>query len=324
MEVGLSGGFEVGIRLSRRDRLSYKRVIGSGEAPPGKGRGSFARMSTSTEGRSPARRGIGLARFITAWRRDLFLALSFFTRLPVGFLAPKTPEPAPESVPPQLRLGEAARAFPLAGLVVGLAGGLAYWIAFKIGLSGLIAALLAVAATGALTGALHEDGWADFADGLGCRGDRFRKLGAMKDSHIGSFGVLALIFGTGIKVAAVWTLFTPDRVATALVAAHVLSRAVLPLAMRSLPVATAQGLAVMAGRPSAQGVYVALGLGFVISFFAVFLPAAIVAIIVAVVAAALVGAIAKKQFGGYTGDVLGAIEQVAEVAVLVNLVSLAS
>jgi adenosylcobinamide-GDP ribazoletransferase len=207
-------------------------------------------------------------------------------------------------------------------LVIGLAGGLAYWIAVQIGLSGLLAALLAVAATAALTGALHEDGWADFADGLGCRGDRVRKLAAMKDSHIGSFGVLALIFATGVKAVALAQLYWPSSVVTALVAAHVLSRAVLPLAMRSMPLATAQGLAVMAGRPTAQGAYVALGLGFAITF-AVFLPAAIVAIIVAVVAAALVGAIAKRQFGGYTGDVLGAIEQVAEIAVLVNLVSLA-
>lgn len=285
-------------------------------------------MNTSTEGGSPAGHGIGLSRFITAWWRDLFLALSFFTRLPVGFMAPKMPEPlagttgGTESAAPQFRLGEASRAFPLAGLVIGLAGGLAYWIAVQIGLSGLLAALLAVAATAALTGALHEDGWADFADGLGCRGDRIRKLSAMKDSHIGSFGVLALIFGTGVKTVALAQLQTPDNVVTALVAAHVLARAVLPLAMRSLPLATAQGLAVMAGRPSAQGVYVSLGLGLVITFFAVFLPAAIVALIVAIVATALVGAIAKRQFGGYTGDVLGAIEQVAEIAVLINLVSL--
>jgi adenosylcobinamide-GDP ribazoletransferase len=280
-------------------------------------------MNTSTEGSSPERRGVGLARFFTSWWRDLFLALSFFTRLPVGFMAPKTP-PGTESAAPQFRLGEASRAFPLAGLVIGLAGALAYWIAVKLGLSGLLAALLAVAATAALTGALHEDGWADFADGLGCRGDRARKLSAMKDSHIGSFGVLALIFATGIKVAALVAIGTPDQVAAALVAAHVLSRAVLPLAMRSLPLATAQGLAVMAGRPSAQGVYVSLGLGLIISFFAIFLPGAIVALIVAIVAAALVGAIAKQHFGGYTGDVLGAIEQVAEIAVLINLVSLAS
>jgi adenosylcobinamide-GDP ribazoletransferase len=286
------------------------------------------RMSNSTEGSVSARRGLGVTRFLSSWRRDLFLVLAFFTRLPVGRLAPATAEPPPvvstaEPPTPQARLAAAARAFPLVGLVIGLVGGLVYWIAVRIGLSGLLAALLAVAATGALTGALHEDGWADFADGLGARGDRARKLAAMKDSHIGSFGVLALIFATAIKVVAVATLGAPDRVVTALVASHVLARAVLPLAMRSFPLATTEGLAAMAGRPTAQGVYSALGIGLVIAFFAVFLPAAIVALIAAIVAALLIGQIAKRQFGGYTGDVLGAIEQVAEIAVLINLVSLA-
>jgi len=252
---------------------------------------------------------------IKAYALDTARAVAFLSRIPM---------PSFVFAGDDGKLSRTARAFPLAGLVVGLAGGLAYWIAVQIGLSGLLAAFLAVAATAALTGALHEDGWADFADGLGCRGDRARKLAAMKDSHIGSFGVLALIFATGIKTVALAQLYRPDNVVPALVAAHVLSRAVLPLAMRSLPLATAQGLAVSAGRPSAQGVYVALGIGLVISFFAIFLPGAIVALIVAVVAAALVGAIAKRQFGGYTGDVLGAIEQVAEIAVLVNLASLSS
>ena len=284
-------------------------------------------MSNTPNGETNGSRRFGAAHALAAWRRDLFLALSFFTRLPVGRLAPAV-DPAHVATTPQAQLAGAARAFPLAGLVVGLAGGLVYWIAIRIGLTGLLAALLAVAATGALTGALHEDGWADFADGLGARGDRTRKLAAMKDSHIGSFGVLALIFATATKVVAVATLGGPDgtatdRVATGLVAAHVLARAVLPLAMRSLPLATSQGLAVMAGRPSAQGVYWALGLGLLIAFFAVFLPAAIVIFIAAVVAAVLVGKIAQRNFGGYTGDVLGAIEQVAEIAVLVNLVSLA-
>ncbi|HVO01939.1 MAG TPA: adenosylcobinamide-GDP ribazoletransferase [Candidatus Cybelea sp.] len=264
----------------------------------------------------------GIGRSLARWRRDLFLAFAFLTRLPVGFLAPPV-EPIAIASAPQAQLAEAARAFPIVGLVVGLIGGLAYWIALRITHSGLLAAFLAVAATGALTGALHEDGWADFADGLGARGDRVRKLAAMKDSHIGSFGVLALIFATGIKVVAVATLGDPDRVTAALVASHTLSRALLPLAMRSLPLAATQGLAVSAGRPSAQGVYAALGIGLLIAFFAVFLPAAAVALIAAVVAAVLVGKIAERQFGGYTGDVLGAIEQVAEMAVLINLVSLA-
>ncbi|HVT51655.1 MAG TPA: adenosylcobinamide-GDP ribazoletransferase [Dongiaceae bacterium] len=277
-------------------------------------------MSTET-GETPRRDG--LAAFFIAWRRDLFLVLAFFTRLPIGQIGEAPAIPGQETAPPpQLRLAQAARAFPLAGLVVGLLGGLVYWIAVRIGLSNPLAALLAVGATGAVTGALHEDGWADFADGLGARGDRQRKLAAMKDSHIGSFGVLALIFGTAIKIAAVAALKTPERAIPAMVAAHVLSRAVLPIIMRSIPLATNTGLGVMAGRPTAAGVYSSLGLGLLIAVFAEFLPAALVIFIAALVAALLVGKIAQRQFGGYTGDVLGAAEQVAEVAVLVNLVSL--
>ena len=277
-----------------------------------------------TTGETPRRRyGFRLTAFFIAWRRDLCLVLAFFTRLPIR-LGGETPVTAgQETAPPQAWLAGAARAFPLAGLVVGLAGGLVYWIAIRIGLSNPLAALLAVGATAALTGALHEDGWADFADGLGARGDRARKLAAMKDSHIGSFGVLALIFGTAIKIAAVAAMKTPERVIPALVAAHVLSRAVLPVVMRMVPLAASTGLGATAGRPSGAGVYSALGLGLLLAFFAEFLPAALVIFIAAVVAAVLVGKIAQRQFGGYTGDVLGAAEQVAEIAVLVNLVSLA-
>lgn len=265
-----------------------------------------------------------MSAFFIAWRRDLFLVLAFFTRLPIGQIgnAPVTPGQETAPVPPQTRLAQAARAFPLAGLVVGLLGGVVYWIAVRIGLSNPLAALLAVGATGAATGALHEDGWADFADGIGARGDRHRKLAAMKDSHIGSFGVLALIFGTAIKIAAVAALKTPERVFPALIAAHALSRGVLPIIMRTIPLATSTGLGVMAGRPTGSGVYSSLGLGLLIAFFAEFLPTALVIFIAAIVAALLIGKIAQRQFGGYTGDVLGAAEQVAEVAVLVNLVSL--
>jgi adenosylcobinamide-GDP ribazoletransferase len=310
--------------------VPYKRVDRKSRAEwdanklDGPGFGSTD-MSTET-GEAPRRRD-GLLAFFIAWRRDLFLVLAFFTRLPIGQIGDVPVTGSQETaLPPQVRLAQAARAFPLAGLVVGLLGGVVYWIAVRIGLSNPLAALLAVGATGAATGALHEDGWADFADGLGARvgpgGDRIRKLAAMKDSHIGSFGVLALIFGTAIKIAAVAALKTPERVMPALVAAHVLSRAVLPIIMRAIPLATSTGLGAMAGRPTSAGVTSSLGIGLLIAFCAEFLPASLVIFIAAVVAALLVGKIAQRQFGGYTGDVLGAAEQVAEIAVLVNLVSL--
>lgn len=122
------------------------------------------------------------------WWREIRVALSFFTRLPLK--APAGP------------VAEAARAFPVAGAVIGLIGSLVYLLAVQVGLSGLLAALLAVAATVIAGGALHEDGLADFADMLGVRGERLRKLAVMRDSRIGSYGVLALGFSTAIKVSA--------------------------------------------------------------------------------------------------------------------------
>ncbi|HET6618782.1 MAG TPA: adenosylcobinamide-GDP ribazoletransferase [Dongiaceae bacterium] len=242
------------------------------------------------------------------WWRELRLAIGFFTRLPLK--------------PPAGRVAEAARAFPIAGAVIGVIGSLIYLLAVEVGLSGLLAALLAVAATVIVGGALHEDGLADFADMLGVRGDRARKLAVMRDSRIGSYGVLALGFSTAIKVAALVSLGEPRLVAGALIAAHVCGRATLPVIMRSLPLARLDGLAVDAGTPTAAATYQGLGIALLIAAFACGPGAALVSIVVAVVAAFLVSEAARRQIGGYTGDVLGAAQEVAQLAVLVNIVSL--
>ena len=245
---------------------------------------------------------------LAAWRRDVFLALGFFTRLPM---------PAAEG-----SLGEAARAFPFAGLIVGLIGALVYFVAMEIGLSGLLAALLAVAATGIVTGALHEDGWADVCDALGARGGVEKRLEILRDSRLGSYGGLALIFSTSIKVAAIANLGAPELVAGALIAAHTLGRGVLPLVMARMPLARSNGLAADAGRPSITAANWSLTIALIISVIAVAPIAALVALLAALAATWAVAKLAQKKFGGYTGDVLGAVEQVAEMAILVNLVTL--
>jgi adenosylcobinamide-GDP ribazoletransferase len=242
------------------------------------------------------------------WWREIRLAVGFFTRLPVK--APVGP------------IAEAARAFPVAGAVVGLIGSLVYLLAMEIGLSGLLAALLAVAATVIAGGALHEDGLADFADMMGVRGDRERKLAVMRDSRIGSYGVLALGFSTAIKVGALVALGDPRFVAGALITAHVCGRATLPIIMRSLPLARPNGLAVDAGKPSAAATYQGLGVALLISAFACGPGPALVSLVVAIVAAFLVSELARRQIRGYTGDVLGAAQEIAQLAILINLVSL--
>lgn len=250
----------------------------------------------------------GFAAALAAWRRDVFLALGFFTRLPM---------PAVSG-----HLGNAARAFPFAGLIVGLIGALVYFGAMEIGLSGLLAALLAVAATGIVTGALHEDGWADVCDALGARGGVEKRLEILRDSRLGSYGGLALIFSTSIKVAAIANLGAPELVAGALIAAHTLARGVLPLVMARMPQARRNGLAVDAGRPSIAAANWSLIIALIIAVIAVAPVAALVALLAALAATWLVAKLAQAKFGGYTGDVLGAVEQVAEMAILVNLITL--
>ena len=173
-----------------------------------------------------------------SWWRDLRLALGFMTRLPVGVI--------------EGDLAAASWAFPLAGLLVGGVAALIYGFAIDLGLSALIAAALAVAGAMLLTGALHEDGLADFADGLGVRGGPAERLAAMRASGIGSFGTLALIFSVLLRVAALAALVGPAGVGPALISAHAGARALLPWAMHGQPRARADGLAVGAGRPSGK------------------------------------------------------------------------
>jgi adenosylcobinamide-GDP ribazoletransferase len=251
---------------------------------------------------------------LASWRRDFLIALAFFTRLPV-----KAPTGS---------LAGASRAFPLAGLIIGLGGALAYYLAIKLGLSDLLAALLAVTASACITGALHEDGLADLCDALGAKGGdnpesgRLRRLEVLRDSRLGSFGALGLILGTGLKVAALAALGSPEFVAGALVATHALARGVLPQIMARMSLAREDGLAAGAGKPSAADAAWALGVAFAVAVFAVAPIAALVGLLAACAAAFLIAKLAQRKFGGYTGDVLGTAEQLAEMAILINLVTL--
>jgi adenosylcobinamide-GDP ribazoletransferase len=237
---------------------------------------------------------------------DLCLALGFLTRLPV----------------PSRRgdLAASGWAFPLAGAVVGALAALVYWLAIRLGLTTLIAAVLAVAAGILLTGALHEDGLADFADGLGVRGGPAEKLAAMRASGIGSYGMLALLLGVLLRVLALAALVGPAGVTPALIAAHAGARALLPLAMWREPQARADGLAVAAGRPGQVTALAALLIGLVILILAEGPLRGVIASLVALLGLLLLP-VARRQLGGLTGDVLGAVEQVAEIAILLSLVA---
>ncbi len=248
---------------------------------------------------------------VRAWIDDVALAAGFLTRLALP--------PAGEA---QARpLAEAARAFPLVGAGLGLGAGLVYAVADWLGLPAPLAAVCAVAVLVAATGALHEDGLSDVADGFGGGGGRERKLAIMRDSRSGAYGVIAVTFSLIARVAALAALAKPGLVAAALVAAGAASRAAIPVVMRVMPAARADGLGAAAGVPDRDDVALGLVLAGAIALIAVGLASALVALAVGAAAAAGVASLARRQIGGHTGDVLGAVQQAAEVAVLFAVVA---
>ncbi|MFQ5984008.1 MAG: adenosylcobinamide-GDP ribazoletransferase [Alphaproteobacteria bacterium] len=253
--------------------------------------------------------GQGDSRGLGGWLTDLQLAAAFLTRLPL-------PSPAPSRT-----LASAARVFPLVGAAVGLAGGVVFLLAAGLGLPPWLAAVAALATTVAVTGALHEDGLSDLADGLGAGLDREAKLAAMQDSGAGPFGVVALVLALVARVAALAALEQPAIVVAALVAAGAVSRVAIVGVMRELSPARDEGLGAAAGTPPRDGTLIALALAAVIALILVGPATGFVAVTAAGLTALGVAALAQRQLGGYTGDVLGAVQQVAEIAFLIAVVA---
>ena len=235
-------------------------------------------------------------------------AWAFLTRLPGGA------HPGDES-----ELGRSVPWFPMVGAVVGGLSGAVYWVLHGPLGAGL-AAVLAVTAGAVATGGFHEDGLADTADALG-GSTRERRLEIMKDSRVGAFGVLALVLSTLVRVFAVSSLAPVDGL-VALAVAHTLGRTMAVALMGAVPAAgTGLGHSYAAHLPrvwTAVAVIVASAASASLG-----LPGA-VSLAAAAASVAAAGLVAQRAFGGTTGDVLGAAEQVAEMAVLVSAARLAS
>ena len=216
---------------------------------------------------------------------------------------------------------------PLAGLLIALGPALLLAGATLAGLPSLVATTLAVAAMILATGGLHEDGLADTADGFGGGSTRERKLEIMRDSRIGAFGALALACGLLLRVGCLQSLTEragPAGAALALVAAAVLSRALMLVPMALLAPVRADGLARTAGTPNGRTVLTALCLGLPIaSVLALGTRMAgfqvIVGLLLSIVVALGMTRLARDQLGGVTGDVVGATQQVTEAAFLIAL-----
>ncbi len=250
---------------------------------------------------------------VIGWLRregDFFLAaLGYFTRLPV-------PARTGDSA---AALNHSAKYLPAVGLLVGAIGALVFWLAAQFWPQS-VAVLLAMAATIYVTGAFHEDGLADTADGLGGGWDKAKILAIMKDSRVGSYGVIAVVIALLGKFALLASL-PAGQVALALVAGHAVSRAGAVSLMAGLDYARDDQAS--KARPLATR----LGAGpLAVALLCAALPLALLApgqalpaVALAALATLWLAAKCRRWLGGYTGDCLGAAQQVAELGFYLGL-----
>jgi adenosylcobinamide-GDP ribazoletransferase len=245
---------------------------------------------------------------VTDLPADIQSAFGLLTRLPVP--SPKSP-----------RGPDAAWAWPLVGAAVGLLSAVSGAVALGFGLTPGVAAALALATSALVTGALHEDGLADTADGLFGGWTKERRLEIMKDSHIGSFGTLALVLVTLARWSALSSVLALGPAFGVLMAVGAVSRAPMAVLMHLMPNARGTGLSQTVGRPSRAAALAAtaLAVGVALVFTG---TAAFSMVLLAGLSALALGRLAQARIGGQTGDILGAAQQLAEVAALAAAASL--
>jgi adenosylcobinamide-GDP ribazoletransferase len=246
-------------------------------------------------------------------RSEFLDALRFMTIVPV---------PSSDTANAPDWLSRCAKYFPVVGIGVGLTSAAVLLLAGRIW-GPVVASLLAVAASIAITGALHEDGLADTADGLGGGTSVEKRLAIMKDSRIGTYGTLALVFSLSLRVATLADM-PPWTAAAALIAAHAAARLTPIFAMNALPYAgdaAAMKVSYNDAPVSAHDQRFA-----VVVVLCALLPLAFGSMLSAisglVLGAALATALAycaRRRINGYTGDVLGAIEQAFEIGFLLGV-----
>ena len=244
-----------------------------------------------------------------SWHKeiDLFLvAMGYFTRIPM----PKWVEADSD------KLNKASRYFGLVGLLVGLLSAIVFWLTqnwLPAGVSVLLAMLVGVL----LTGGFHEDGLADTFDGFGGGWTAEDKLRIMKDSRLGSYGALALMLALLLKwqLLVELALYDPVVAGSALIVAHTVSRMVSASIIfsakyvrddetsKSKPLSQHQGI---------NELLILIASGVLVLLFLKGL-AALSLLLVMIGLRRLIIVIFRRQIGGYTGDTLGAAQQIAEI-----------
>ncbi|WP_198330781.1 adenosylcobinamide-GDP ribazoletransferase [Psychrobacter cibarius] len=250
----------------------------------------------------------------------LLVAIQFLTRLSV---------PPFKHYNPQW-LHQSSRHFPAVGLLVGLLCAGVFWLSSLL-FTPLVAAVLSTAFGIKLTGAFHEDGLADSCDGLGGGLTRERTLTIMKDSRLGTYGVLGLVSALLLKISLLTSMPIPMAV-IALIIGHTASRLLCISLLSLLPyggeIEHAKAKPMAQQLTPIQGLYSSGWLILAIILVALIFPNMmqqiglaqwLLAMILALIATDYMRRLLRRRLDGYTGDGLGATQQLSEIAIYIGL-----
>ena len=242
--------------------------------------------------------------------RLIFTALAFLTRIPVPVWVGYS----------DTQLNQSVRYFPLIGLCIGALAAAVYSLSILFWPQA-VAVLLAMVFSIMLTGAFHEDGLADFYDGVYGGLTIARRLEIMKDSRVGTYGVVALLAVLGLKFATLSSL-TATQLPLVLIAGHGLSRAFAVSFIYTHDYARSEGgkVQVVAQSLSLPALVLALAIGLAPLYW---LPLKVLWVLLALLLLrAWFARTLTKQLSGYTGDALGAAQQLSEIVFYLGVLAL--
>ncbi len=244
---------------------------------------------------------------MNSFRREAFAflgAIRFFTRIPISDQVPHSAE----------GLNHSARYFPAVGILVGSISALAFALA-GLFVPETVSIVIAMATSIYLTGAFHEDGLSDMTDGLGGGWEKMRILEIMKDSRVGSYGVVALTMALLSKFVLL-SAFNAAWIPALLIAGHAFSRYCSVLVMARMHYVREDLLSKskpLATQLSRNALLVASVFG-ILPLLLLPLQASLLGVVAALLTTIWLGRKLQKWLGGYTGDCLGAAQQISELA----------
>lgn len=242
----------------------------------------------------------------------------------IGFLS-RIPVPAKYFASDDGNLSETSGYFVIAGILISLpiAIGAALLSSFNVG--PMIIAALVLASLTFITGALHEDGLSDCADGFWGTSKKEKMLKIMKDSRLGTYGTLSLVFSFLLKFAALTQLadtLNPILLLIAIVVAAGLSRAAMVWHWSELPPARTDGVAAGGGKPSDNSLRLILISSAIIAILSLITIGFVmtgVALVLITATSLYFTKLTEKKIWGHTGDTIGATQQIGEVAIYLGL-----